>query len=41
MNIIYEKTGIIYHEVHVYRLLHKRGDSVLRFQERGSSLEKN
>jgi transposase len=23
MNIIYEKTGIKYHEVHVYRLLHK------------------
>ena len=23
MNIIYEKTGIRYHEVHIYRLLHK------------------
>ena len=23
MNIIYEKTGVRYHEVHVYRLLHK------------------
>lgn len=27
MNIIYEKTGIRYHEVHVYRLLHKWGFS--------------
>ncbi len=25
MNLIYEKTGIKYHEVHVYRLLHKWG----------------
>jgi transposase len=25
MNIIYERTGIRYHEVHVYRLLHKWG----------------
>jgi putative transposase len=25
MNIIYEKTGVRYHEVHVYRLLHKWG----------------
>ena len=23
MNIIYERTGVMYHEVHVYRLLHK------------------
>ena len=23
MNIIYQKTGVIYHEVHIYRLLHK------------------
>ena len=23
MNIIYERTGIRYHEVHIYRLLHK------------------
>jgi putative transposase len=23
MNIIYEKTGVRYHEVHIYRLLHK------------------
>ncbi|MFZ0513587.1 MAG: winged helix-turn-helix domain-containing protein, partial [Candidatus Nitrosopolaris sp.] len=23
MNIIYERTGVRYHEVHVYRLLHK------------------
>jgi transposase len=27
MNIIYEKTGIRYHEVHIYRLLHKWGFS--------------
>jgi transposase len=25
MNIIHEKTGVRYHEVHVYRLLHKWG----------------
>jgi transposase len=25
MNIIYQRTGIRYHEVHVYRLLHKWG----------------
>lgn len=25
MNIIYEKSGVKYHEVHVYRLLHKWG----------------
>jgi transposase len=27
MNIIYAKTGVRYHEVHIYRLLHKRGFS--------------
>ena len=27
MNIIYERTGIRYHEVHIYRLLHKCGFS--------------
>jgi len=27
MNIIYERTGIRYHEVHIYRLLHKWGFS--------------
>ena len=27
MNIVYEKTGIRYHEVHIYRLLHKWGFS--------------
>ena len=27
MNIIYEKTGVRYHEVHIYRLLHKWGFS--------------
>ena len=25
MNIIYQRTGVRYHEVHVYRLLHKWG----------------
>ena len=34
MNIIYEKTGLRYHEVHIYRLLHKWA-SVLKSQERG------
>lgn len=27
MNIIHRKTGVMYHEVHVYRLLHKWGFS--------------
>jgi putative transposase len=27
MNIIYKKTGVRYHEVHIYRLLHKWGFS--------------
>ena len=27
MNIIYKKTGVKYHEVHIYRLLHKWGFS--------------
>lgn len=27
MNIIYERTGVKYHEVHIYRLLHKWGFS--------------
>jgi transposase len=27
MNIIYERTGVRYHEVHIYRLLHKWGFS--------------
>ena len=25
MNLIYQKSGVKYHEVHVYRLLHKWG----------------
>jgi transposase len=25
MDLIYKKTGVIYHEVHIYRLLHKGG----------------
>jgi transposase len=25
MDLIYKKTGVIYHEVHIYRLLHKWG----------------
>lgn len=28
MNLIYEKTGVRYHEVHVYRLLHRWGLSL-------------
>lgn len=27
MNLIYERTGVKYHEVHIYRLLHKWGFS--------------
>ncbi len=44
MNIIYEKTGVRYHEVHVYRLLHKWGFSPKvpqkRFVNTASSEEK-
>ena len=28
MNIIHRKTGVMYHEVHIYRLLHKWGFSL-------------
>ena len=27
MDLIYNKTGVRYHEVHIYRLLHKWGSS--------------
>ena len=27
MNLIYERTGVKYHEVHIYRLLHRWGFS--------------
>ena len=44
MNIIYDKTGIRYHEVHIYRLLHKWGFSPKvprkRFVNTASSKEK-
>ena len=44
MNIIYDKTGIRYHEVHIYRLLHKWGFSPKvprkRFVNIASSKEK-
>ena len=34
MNIIYKKTGVRYHEVHIYRLLHKWGFSPKAPQKR-------
>ena len=34
MNIIHRKTGVMYHEVHIYRLLHKWGFSP-KVPERG------
>ena len=34
MDIIYKKTGIRYHEVHIYRLLHKWGFSPKVSQKR-------
>ncbi len=34
MNIIYKKTGVRYHEVHIYRLLHKWGFSPNVHQKR-------
>jgi putative transposase len=45
MGIIYKRTGIRYHEVHVYRLLHKWGFSpkvpIKRFVSAASKEEKN
>jgi putative transposase len=45
MEIIYKRTGIRYHEVHVYRLLHKWGFSpkvpIKRFVNAASKEEKN
>ena len=44
MDMIYQKTGVRYHEVHVYRLLHKWGFSPKvpqkRFVNTASSEEK-
>jgi len=34
MDIIYKKTGVRYHEVHIYRLLHKWGFSPKVLQKR-------
>ncbi len=34
MDIIYKKTGVTYHEVHIYRLLHKWGFSAKVPQKR-------
>ncbi len=34
MDIIYKKTGVRYHEVHIYRLLHKWGFSAKVPQKR-------
>jgi transposase len=45
MNLIYERTGVKYHEVHIYRLLHKWGFSSkvpkMRFVSAASKQEKN
>jgi transposase len=44
MNIIYERTGVRYHEVHIFRLLHKWGFSpkvpTKRFVNTASNKEK-
>ena len=43
MNIIHRKTGVMYHEVHIYRLLHKWGFSQVprkRFVNTASNKEK-
>ena len=44
MNLIYERTGVKYHEVHIYRLLHKWGFSPkvprMRFVNAASKEEK-
>ena len=45
MNLIYERTGVKYHEVHIYRLLHKWGFSpkvpTMRFVNAASKQDKN
>jgi putative transposase len=44
MNLIYERTGVKYHEVHIYRLLHRWGFSPkvprMRFVNAASKQEK-
>ena len=45
MNLIYERTGVKYHEVHIYRLLHRWGYSSkvprMKFVNAASKQEKN
>ena len=45
MNLIYERTGVKYHEVHIYRLLHKWGFSpkvpTMRFVNAAASKQDN
>ena len=45
MNLIYERTGVKYHEVHIYRLLHRWGFSPkvprMKFVNAASKQEKN
>ena len=45
MNLIYERTGVKYHEVHIYRLLHRWGFSPkvprMKFVNAASQQEKN
>jgi transposase len=45
MNLIYERTGVKYHEVHIYRLLHRWGFSPkvprMRFVNTASKQEKS
>lgn len=45
MNMIYQKTGVLYHEVHIYRLLHEWGFSPkvprMRFVNAASKQEKD
>lgn len=45
MNLIYERTGVKYHEVHIYRLLHRWGFSPkvpkMRFVNSASKQDKN
>lgn len=45
MNLIYKRTGVKYHEVHIYRLLHKWGFSLkvprMKFVNAASKQDKN
>ena len=40
MKLIYERTGVKYHEVHIYRLIHKWGFIYIDYYTNGASVPK-